>query len=103
MATTVNSRASFLPPLWVIAVAFLAALSWVLYELKEMVILLVVGFSISYLISPLLDWLEERGITRPLGVCLVGVGALGIIVASLVTTVPTLVLFESTPLHLVTF
>ncbi|MCB0319738.1 MAG: AI-2E family transporter [Bdellovibrionales bacterium] len=84
-------RPSFVPPLWVLTVAALGAMGWVLYELKEMVVLLVLGFSITYLIAPILNWLESRGVRRSIGVFIVGFAFLALVMVSLITAVPTLV------------
>lgn len=51
---TKEYRESLLPPLWVV-VAFVAVLSiWLISELREIVALLVVSYSVAYLIEPLL-------------------------------------------------
>ncbi len=37
------------------------------FELKEMVVLLVVGYSLAYIIEPVLSYLERRGVRRGMG------------------------------------
>ena len=90
MVTKVHKK-SFVPPLWMLTLIGIALFAWIVIELKEMVVLLVVSFSISYVISPLLNWMERRGISRPTGVFVLGVLALIGILAAFFTAIPILV------------
>jgi predicted PurR-regulated permease PerM len=83
-------RESFIPPLWVLSLLTLLGVGWVLYTLKEMVILLVLSYSIAYVISPLIDWFERRSVSREVSVILVGVGFLVVFILALATTIPML-------------
>ena len=60
-----------LPPLWVLTSLAVLIGIWLLYQLKEIVVLLVVGYSIAYLINPLLSDLEKKKISRGVGVFLI--------------------------------
>jgi predicted PurR-regulated permease PerM len=80
-----TNRESFLPPLWVLTLIGISLVFWALIELKEIVVLLVVGYSIAYVIDPILEYLEKRKISRSVGVFLV-VGILLIFILLLVLT-----------------
>ncbi len=86
-----RTRESFLPPLWVLTIAALLALGWVVFQLKELVVLLVLGYFLAYAIDPILSFLERRGLQRMLGVFLVFTVVLGGLVLLGVTAVPTVV------------
>ena len=93
MTPPMNARSapSFLPPLWVLTLALCAAVVWVLSELREIVVLVVVGYCIAYVIDPILRLLERRKVSRPLGVFVVA-GTVGAVALLLVlTALPTLV------------
>jgi len=60
-------------------------------KLKEIVTLLVVGYCISYVLEPVLKWLEKNRISRPIGFFAV-IGVLAIFFTILLSTaIPTLV------------
>jgi len=82
---------TILPPPWVVTLAGVGLLGWLLVELKELVVLLVVGYSIAYLIDPLLELLERRGVSRAVGVLLVFVAAAAGCALLFLTAVPTIV------------
>jgi predicted PurR-regulated permease PerM len=85
------ARKDFLPPLWVITVVALGAAVWLVLALREIVTLLIVGYSVAYLIEPILKFLEKREIGRPVGVFVIlAVGVL-LIVLMILTALPTLV------------
>lgn len=79
-----------LPPGWVITLLVLALIGWLVSELKEIVILLVVGYAISYLIEPCLDYLERRQIRRGVGIFVTGGCALIVVLLLTITALPTL-------------
>lgn len=91
MAKPVAARSSFLPPLWVLTFLAAALLFWLLSELKEIVVLLVVGYSIAYLIDPLLEWLAARRVSRTAGFFVVCAGFLLLVALLAVTALPTIV------------
>lgn len=62
MSRTLNA---FTPPLWILTLIAFGVGAWLLYELKEIVSLLVVGFSIAYVIEPLLRYGERNEVSRP--------------------------------------
>lgn len=82
---------SFIPPLWILTLALLTFVFWIAYRLKEMVVLLVVSFSIAYVISPALDFLERRNIPRPIGFALVALVIISVFITAFFTAIPTLV------------
>lgn len=86
-----NFKESFVPPLWILTLIVMGGGLWVLYTLKEMVVLLTVSFSVAYILSPVLDWFERRGITRDLSVIIVGIIVLVSIGLAAATTIPTLI------------
>lgn len=62
------SRDSFLPPLWVLTVLSIWGLFWLASSLREIVVLLVVGYCLAYIIDPILEYLEKKKISRAVGV-----------------------------------
>ena len=79
------------PPRWVsIGLLVLLAL-WLLIELKEIVSLLVIGYSISYIIDPILTYLESKGVRRTVGVILIGGSLLLFFVLLALTAIPTII------------
>ena len=44
-----------MPPLWIVTLLGIASVVWLLLQLKEIVILLVVGYSIAYVMNPVLE------------------------------------------------
>jgi predicted PurR-regulated permease PerM len=85
-----KSKESLLPPLWVISLLLIACVAWLAMQLKELVVLLVLGYFVAYAIEPLLTRLEARGVSRRSGFALV-VGSFVVLIAVLVlTALPTL-------------
>lgn len=79
-----------LPPLWVIVFGILALFVWLMVELKEIVILLVLGYSIAFLIEPALEFLERHEVRRPIGVVvLLGAAIIALLILG-ITAIPTL-------------
>lgn len=69
----------------------LASFLWLLVTLKELVVLLVVGYSLAYLVAPILSYLETKKISRSVGFFVV-VGLFLIVVLIVTTTaLPTVV------------
>jgi predicted PurR-regulated permease PerM len=83
-------KQTFLPPLWILGVAILALFFWLLFALKEIVFLLVIGYSIAYVIEPALKFFERKGISRVKGVFLVAGIACLLFALLLVAAVPPL-------------
>ena len=66
-----SERDSFLPPRWMLAVAGVALLIWLAVRLKEIVVLLVIGFFIAYVLDPILRQFERWKLSRTVGFFLV--------------------------------
>ncbi|MFM1846627.1 MAG: hypothetical protein RL417_101, partial [Pseudomonadota bacterium] len=85
-----KEQASILPPPWITLLIAIVLGLWLIVQLKEIVVLLVVAYAIAYIIDPILGGLERRKLPRVLGfffICggvLVGLFLLGI------TAIPTL-------------
>jgi predicted PurR-regulated permease PerM len=82
---------SFMPPRWLFTVAAVAAAVWLIGELKELVVLLVIGYFIAYAIDPIVSKLEARGLSRTLAFSIFCFGLLALLVFVGVTAVPTLI------------
>lgn len=81
---------TLLPPMWVIFTALFVGAVWLTYTLKEIVVLLVVGYCIAYLINPLVSFLERHKVRRSLGVVFIFAMAVSAVALLVVTTLPTL-------------
>ena len=65
---------------------------WLAYSLKEIVVLLVVGYCISYAIEPIVSYFERKHeVPRPRGVMLVAVIGIIIFLLLLITALPPLI------------
>lgn len=64
---TSKSQNQLLPPLWVITISLLVLSLWLVYELKEMLVLFVLGYCIAFVMNPLLNRLENFGVNRARG------------------------------------
>ena len=82
---------SLLPPRWVILIGLLLGACWIFSELRELILLLVVGYYLAYLIEPLLEWFEKHGIRRSIGVILLLFSLILIVSVLAITAVPTIV------------
>lgn len=85
------SRESFLPPLWILSLVAITLFLWVAYQVKELVVLLVLGYFIAYAIDPLLCYLEKKKVSRTVGVFLVFGALFGLIAVLAITAIPTVV------------
>lgn len=81
---------SLMPPLWILTLLGCAVSLWILYQLKEIMVLLVVGYSIAYVIDPALDYLERKKISRTWGVGIIFAGFALVIAVLALTAVPTI-------------
>lgn len=86
-----KERDSFIPPRWILTVAMFALTIWLIAQLKELVVLLVVGYFIAYAIDPIISRLEAKGVARPLAFALLCAVMTAVVVLACVTAVPTLV------------
>lgn len=82
--------ASFLPPLWILSIFGCAGLAWLFYALKEMFVLLILGYYTAYIFDPLLDKLVSWRLKRTHAVILVVAGLVAITSIALLTVVPSL-------------
>jgi predicted PurR-regulated permease PerM len=62
-----HNRESFMPPRWILAIAGLTLLGWLAVRLKEIVVLLVIGFFIAYVVDPVLRMFERYKVPRTIG------------------------------------
>ncbi|RMG42433.1 MAG: AI-2E family transporter [Candidatus Dadabacteria bacterium] len=90
MAASGATKESLLPPLWVLTLVTVAVAVWLVIKLKEIVVLLVVGYSIAYVIDPWLSWLEKRGVSRSGGVFLTVLLAVLLVLLLALTALPTI-------------
>ncbi len=67
MSQTKNIKENLLPPLWILVLLVATLLIWIISELQEIVILVVISFIAAYLIEPILNKLEKHNISRPIG------------------------------------
>lgn len=88
---TPHKAESFLPPLWIISLMVAAAFIWLLVTLKELVVLLVLGYSLAYLIAPVLSYLEKKGISRSVGFFVVVGIFLIVVLIAMTTALPTVI------------
>jgi predicted PurR-regulated permease PerM len=86
-----NTRESFLPPLWLLTLLGVVGVLWVLLQLKELVVLLVVGYCISYAIEPILLRLQRRRIGRATGIFVVFGCFVIFVLLCCLTAIPTIV------------
>ena len=90
MAQT-GKKESLLPPPWVLTTAVFLLAVWVIAELREIVVLLVVGYSIAYVLDPILDFFERKRISRSRGILIILCVLVLFVIVLLMTAVPTLV------------
>lgn len=83
-----NSR-NFLPPLWVLTLLVVVMVVWIAVQLKELVVLLVLGYFVAYAIDPILAALQKRGLSRVVAVFTVFAGFCGAAALLAFTTIPT--------------
>ncbi|MCB0333530.1 MAG: AI-2E family transporter [Bdellovibrionales bacterium] len=88
---TARQRDSLFPPLWVLFALFLCGIGWLAYELKEIVFLLIVGYCVAYILDPVLDHLEQKNISRSVGVFLILLVLTLAVVLLALTAIPTIV------------
>jgi len=88
-SSTAIHRESLLPPLWVLIALLLALFGWLVHELREIVVLLVVGYFLAYATNPALIWLERKRIPRIFGFFIVWGGLLLGVGIIAITALPT--------------
>lgn len=85
------SENSILPPKWVLFSLVICLFGWLIWELKEIVSLLVVAYCIAYLIDPIVSRLETWRVRRSIGILLTFVFLFVIGFFTVSAAVPTLV------------
>ena len=86
-----SQRTSFLPPLWILSLTAIAVVAWLIVSLKELVVLLLLGYFIAYAIEPLVARIERRGLSRSVAFFAVCGSALLLLIVGLVTAFPAIV------------
>lgn len=87
----IRERESFIPPRWLLTVAAVGIAIWLIVALKELVVLLVIGYFIAYAIDPAISRLEARGFSRPIAFSVLCAAVIGVFILVGVTAIPTLV------------
>ena len=83
-------QSATLPPIWaLVAVLFLAG-GWLLLQLKEMIVLLVVGYAIAYVMRPALLFLEKKGVGRTAGCIVIFALSSAFFLVLAITILPTI-------------
>ena len=86
-----NRRADVLPPLWILFLGALALGLWLLWELRDLAVLVTVSYCIAYAFDPILRRGERRGWSRGVGVMVtLAIFVLAVFVVAL-TALPTLI------------
>lgn len=78
------------PPLWLLTVLILGLVAWFLWELKELVSLVVVGYSLAYVIQGPLSRLEKWRVPRSLGFFVLLLGLILAVGLLALTAFPTI-------------
>lgn len=107
MPPNTKTKESFLPPLWILTALAVCLGIWLVHVLYEIVILLVVGYTIAYVIHPILTSLERRGISRTSGFFVVALLLVALMFVLVLTALPVFVreyrqLLDQWPVYLST-
>lgn len=87
---TARSHDRLMPPLWLFTLLFLAGMIWLIVVLKEMVVLLVVGYALAYVMHPLLTRMEGHRIPRGIGIVLIVLALVLFVTILFLTAIPTI-------------
>lgn len=90
MKQSTGKSSSSLPPLWALVGVLLLLGGWLLLQLKEMIVLLVVGYAIAYVMRPALLFLEKKGVGRAVGCIALFVVTAALLLVLAVTILPTI-------------
>jgi predicted PurR-regulated permease PerM len=85
-----KQRESFLPPRWFLTIAVVVGAVWLIAQLKELVVLLVIGYFLAYAIDPIVRHLESKGLSRTLGFAVVVIVTVGVLALAGATAIPTI-------------
>lgn len=102
-----NSSTDYLPPRWLMTLAGIGFVIWVFIALNQLLLLLFVGYLLSYLSHPILMLLERKGISRRLGVFVLFFASVFIFILFALTAMPVILreatsLLEQLPTYLQT-
>ena len=84
-------RSSFIPPAWIITLSFIVGMLWLVLRLRELVMLLVLGYFIAYAVDPIIERLEKRGLSRVISFWILLVVFASAMALLGITAVPTLI------------
>ncbi len=74
----------------IVRILIAAALLWAVYEVWDLVLVCLFALLLAITAHPLVDWLERRGLSRGLGVVVLGVGAVALAALALLFVAPPL-------------
>jgi predicted PurR-regulated permease PerM len=77
--------------MWILALLAVTFIGWICYELKELLVLLVLGYFLAYAIDPAIEWMERHKISRTLGVFAVFGVLLALFALLGVTAIPSVI------------
>ena len=88
--------------MWILTLIGVAIVFWLLTQIREIVVLLVVAYSIAYLIDPWVSFFERRGRSRARAITYFYICCAVIVLLASLTAVPTLLeefqaLYQSVP------
>lgn len=91
MTQAPTKKESLLPPLWILSIIGVVFALWMIVQLKEIVVLLVVGYSIAYAIDPILDFFERKKVSRGIGLFFILAFLVIFLIVLALTALPTLI------------
>lgn len=62
-----SQKESIIPPLWILTLLGVYGLWWLVSTLREIVMLLTIGYIVAFNLDPVLDWLERKKVRRSIG------------------------------------
>jgi predicted PurR-regulated permease PerM len=80
-----------MPPLWLLTVAVVVGGVWLVIQLKELFVLLLVGYFLAYAVDPIVSRLERKGVSRALAFSFVLIVMVSVCVLAGVTAIPTII------------
>lgn len=85
-----KAKESFLPPLWLLSLFFIFLMLWLVVALKEIVVLIVLGYCLAYVINPVVDFLEKKKMSRSLSIAAICIFFVLVLISIISVVVPTL-------------
>lgn len=83
-------RRDLLPPIWLFSILALALIFWLLVQLKEIAVLLVLGYCFAFVIEPVVKYLESKKLQRSWALFLLLALAVVLILTLVMTVLPSL-------------